>query len=118
LIASAQLSLAGMSITIMPAAGWLAYAKRHAANSELDKPAQRFCNFQTSREETMPNDRKSGPIEISSLVQAHGITSDQASRLVNKFGNNRAKLNEAAQTLKARLPAMHDAALQSNGNRS
>jgi hypothetical protein len=70
----------------------------------------------------MPNDNKSGPrrfassIEISNLVRAHGITRDQARRLINKFGNNRAKLSEAARILKARFPAPREAALQSNGD--
>jgi len=59
----------------------------------------------------MPNEHKSGPsrfassIEISNLVRAHGITRDQARRLINKIGNNRAKLSEAARILKARLPS-------------
>jgi hypothetical protein len=72
----------------------------------------------------MPNDHKSGPrrfassTEISNLIRAHGITRDQARRLINKFGNNRAKLSEAARILKARLPAPREAALQSNGDRS
>ena len=72
----------------------------------------------------MPNDHKSGPrrfassIEISNLVRAHGITPDQARRLINRFGNNRAKLSEAARILKARFPAPREAALQSNGDRS
>src|SRR5262249_32496010 len=95
----------------MPGAGWRACTKRHAVNSELDKPAQRFWNLQRARGETMPNDHIPGPsrlassIEIASLVQAHGITRDQARRLVNRFGNNRAKLSEAGRTLKARLAA-------------
>ena len=52
----------------------------------------------------MPNDHIPGPsrlassIEIASLVQAHGITRDQARRLVNRFGNNRAKLSEAERS--------------------
>jgi hypothetical protein len=56
----------------------------------------------------MPEERKSGlrgvspSIDISDLVRAHGITRDQARRLVNKIGNNRAKLDEAARTLKSR----------------
>jgi hypothetical protein len=59
----------------------------------------------------MPNGHKSGPrrlassIEISNLVRAHGVTRDQARRLINKIGNNRAKLSEAARILKARLPS-------------
>jgi hypothetical protein len=69
----------------------------------------------------MPNDHKSGPTrsaastEISKLIRAYGVTRDQARRLINKFGNNRAKLSEAAQTLKARSPAP-GAARQSNGS--
>jgi hypothetical protein len=69
----------------------------------------------------MPNDHKSGPTrsaastEISKLIRAYGVTRDQARRLINTFGNNRAKLSEAAQTLKARSPAP-GAALQSNGS--
>jgi hypothetical protein len=69
----------------------------------------------------MPNDHKSGPTrsaastEISNLIRAYGVTRDQARRLINKFRNNRAKLSEAARTLKARTPAP-PAALQSNGS--
>ena len=56
----------------------------------------------------MPAKRKSGPrglappIEVSHLARAHGITRDQARRLMNKIGNNRKKLDEAARILKAR----------------
>jgi len=56
----------------------------------------------------MPAKRKSGPrglapsIEVSHLARAHGITRDQARRLMNKIGNNRTKLDEAARILKAR----------------
>jgi hypothetical protein len=39
------------------------------------------------------------------LVRAYGITRDQARRLINRIGNNRAKLSEAARILKARLPS-------------
>jgi hypothetical protein len=46
----------------------------------------------------------SSSIEIAYLVRAHGITRDQARRLINRIGNNRAKLSEAARILKARLP--------------
>jgi hypothetical protein len=57
----------------------------------------------------MPKEHKSGSssaasIEIAHLVRAHGVTRDQARRLVNRIGKNRAKLNEAARILKARLP--------------
>ena len=54
----------------------------------------------------MPEKRKSGsrrPVEVSDLVRAHGITRDQARRLINRIGNDRAKLDQAARTLKARL---------------
>jgi hypothetical protein len=44
-------------------------------------------------------------VEISHLVHAHGITRDQARRLLSRIGNNRAKLGEAARILKARLPS-------------
>ena len=50
----------------------------------------------------MPTEHKAGPsslaspIEISNLVRAYGITRDQARRLINRIGNNRAKLSEAA----------------------
>jgi len=55
----------------------------------------------------MPAKRKSGPrglapSEVSHLARAHGITRDQARRLMNKIGNNRKKLDEAARILKAR----------------
>jgi hypothetical protein len=36
-------------------------------------------------------------------VRSYGITRDQARRLINKIGKNRAKLDEAARTLKTRL---------------
>jgi hypothetical protein len=49
LIASAQSRTAGISITIMPAAGSRAYTREHAANWQLGKPAQRFCNSQVAR---------------------------------------------------------------------
>ncbi len=57
----------------------------------------------------MPKEHKLGPrrlassIEISNLVRTNGVTRDQARRLINKFGNNRAKLS--ARVLKARLAA-------------
>ena len=56
----------------------------------------------------MPEERKSGTprsglaMEISDLVRAHGITRDQARRLLKIIGKNRTKLNHAASVLKAR----------------
>jgi hypothetical protein len=41
--------------------------------------------------------------EISDLVRAHGITRDQARRLINRIGMDRARLEHAAGILKARL---------------
>src|SRR6516164_2546597 len=38
-----------MSITIMPVAGSRDCIRRHVVNSQLDKPTQRYCNFQTAR---------------------------------------------------------------------
>ena len=55
LIASAQSRTAGMSITTMPAAGSRACTRRHAADWQLDKPVQRYCNFQTARDLPMRN---------------------------------------------------------------
>src|SRR4030095_15205183 len=49
LIASAPSRRAKISITIMPVAGWRDCTRRHAANLQLDKPKQRYCNFQTRR---------------------------------------------------------------------
>jgi hypothetical protein len=49
--------------------------------------------------------RSLAQVEISHLVHAYGITRDQARRLINRIGNNRAKLGEAARILKARLPS-------------
>ncbi len=56
-------------------------------------------------EERKPEARKSAPpsAEVSDLVRSYGITRDQARRLINKIGKNRAKLDEAARTLKIRL---------------
>jgi hypothetical protein len=57
----------------------------------------------------MPEERKSVTrrsdltSEISDLVRTNGITRDQARRLINRIGKNRAKLNHAATILKARL---------------
>ena len=57
----------------------------------------------------MPGERKFGAgrsalaIEISDLVRAHGITRDQARRLINRIGKNRTKLDHAARILKARF---------------
>src|SRR5260370_9349076 len=54
-------------------------------------------------------ERKSGarrlalPMAVSDLVRAHGITRDQARRLINRIGNNRGKLDQAARTFKPRL---------------
>ena len=39
----------GNTITIMPAAGSRACTRRHVANSQLDRPALRFCNSQMAR---------------------------------------------------------------------
>src|SRR5262249_41207788 len=33
----------------MPVAGWRACTRWRAVNWQLDKPAQRYCNFQTAR---------------------------------------------------------------------
>jgi len=41
--------------------------------------------------------------EVFHLARRHGITRDQARRLINRFGNNKTKLDEAARILKARL---------------
>ena len=59
----------------------------------------------------MPAKRKSGPrglapsIEVSHLARAHGITRDQARRLMNKIGNNRTKLDEAREDTESSLLA-------------
>jgi hypothetical protein len=42
IVAPAQSRTAKVSITIMPVAGSRACTRRHAANSQLDKPAQRY----------------------------------------------------------------------------
>jgi hypothetical protein len=66
-------------------------------------------------------ERKAGPsslgspIEISNLVRAYGITRDQARRLINRIGNNRAKLSEAARILKARLPSRSGSEAEHSG---
>jgi hypothetical protein len=54
----------------------------------------------------MPEERKSSAprsgsaIKISQLVRPHGITRDQARRLINRIGKNRAKLDQVARILK------------------
>jgi hypothetical protein len=57
-----------------------------------------------SKEQKSGSSSLASSIEIAYLVRAHGITRDQARRLINRIGNNRAKLSEAARILKARLP--------------
>ena len=60
-----------------------------------------------TQEEIMPEQRKPEArsfappsAEVSDLVRTYGITRDQARRLINKIGKNRAKLDEAARMLK------------------
>src|SRR5262245_40317177 len=53
----------------------------------------------------MPRSLAHHQVEISHLVHAYGITRDQARRLINRIGNNRARLGEAARILKGRLPS-------------
>ena len=38
--------------------------------------------------------------EVSYFAQKHGITAEQARELIDRVGNSRAKLDEAAETLK------------------
>ncbi len=45
---------------------------------------------------------KSEPYNVSSLARRYGITRDQARRLITKIGNDREKLEEAAETLARR----------------
>ena len=70
-----------------------------------------FTQRQPDREAIMPeHQRKPGALsfappseQVSDLVRTYGITRDQARRLINKFGKNRAKLDEAARMLKTRV---------------
>jgi hypothetical protein len=43
------------------------------------------------------------PYEIQYFAKKHGITRDQAQRLIKRMGNNRKKLDEAAAKLKAAI---------------
>jgi len=60
--------------------------------------------------ETKPKMGSAGPIagvgedryEANYLAKKHGITRDQARRLIRKVGNDRAKLDTAAQSLARR----------------
>jgi hypothetical protein len=71
----------------------------------ISPPSQRY------REDIMPEQRKSASpsfaqsMEVSNLVRTFGITRDQARRLINRIGNDRVKLEEAARILKARFSA-------------
>src|SRR5438132_9568849 len=58
-----------------------------------------------SKEQKSGSSSLASSIKIAYLVRAHGVTRDQARRLINRIGNNRAKLSEAARILKARLPS-------------
>ncbi|MBA3517813.1 MAG: DUF3606 domain-containing protein [Rhizobiales bacterium] len=40
--------------------------------------------------------------EVDELAKKHGISNDQASRLIRQIGDNREKLDEAAEKLKKR----------------
>jgi hypothetical protein len=40
--------------------------------------------------------------EVSYFARKHGITRERALKLIDKVGNNREKLNKAAEKLKAR----------------
>src|SRR5262245_40793572 len=69
-----------------------------------------FAQWHPDREEIMPEQRKPEArsfappsAEVSDLVRTYGITRDQARRLINKIGKNRAKLDEAARILKSRV---------------
>jgi hypothetical protein len=42
------------------------------------------------------------PYEVNYFARKHGITKDQAQRLIDKIGGNREKLNAAAEKLKKR----------------
>ena len=42
------------------------------------------------------------PYKVGIFARRHGITRDQALRLIKRIGNNRKKLDEAAARLKAR----------------
>jgi hypothetical protein len=56
-------------------------------------------------EQRKPEARRPVPpsAEVSDLVRTYGITRDQARRLINKVGKNRAKLDEAARILNTRI---------------
>jgi hypothetical protein len=70
-----------------------------------------FAQSQRDREDIMPEQRKSASpsfaqsMEVSDLVRTFGITRDQARRLINRIGNDRVKLEQAARILKARFSA-------------
>jgi hypothetical protein len=42
------------------------------------------------------------PYEVNYFARKHGITKEQAQRLIDKIGGNREKLNAAAEKLKKR----------------
>jgi hypothetical protein len=42
------------------------------------------------------------PYEVGYFARKHGISRDQAQKLIDKIGGNRAKLNAAAEKLKAK----------------
>ena len=41
-----------------------------------------------------------GPYEVAAFAKKHGITRDRAEMLINKFGNDHAKLDSEAEKLK------------------
>jgi hypothetical protein len=67
----------------------------------LSRQAQ--CRLLVNEERKSGTRRSDLTSEISDLVRTHGITRDQARRLINRIGKNREKLNHAATVLKARF---------------
>lgn len=69
-----------------------------------------FCAFSYVEVEMADNKSKRGPAdrrqvaggegyEVQYFARKHDITTDQARKLINKVGNNRDKLNRAAEKL-------------------
>jgi hypothetical protein len=76
----------------------------------LPSTSPSFTQWEPDREEIMTEQRKPEArsfalpsATVSDLVRTYGITRDQARRLINKIGKNRAKLDEAARILKTRV---------------
>ncbi|AZO00029.1 DUF2934 domain-containing protein [Mesorhizobium sp. M9A.F.Ca.ET.002.03.1.2] len=72
----------------------------HQAEAEIDREA----GLPLTADDALPETREiasSDLLTVEALAMRTGITGDQAQDLIDKFGNDRAAIEEAARSLKA-----------------